>query len=212
MTSLGVIRENAFRTAAGRYDTNIQPYAGDAVIIRARQSIDSPSHFVSWDLGWATLLPHETPVFGVGGDHLGILCDPGAGVFTLGTISPCLPANNSCGVLMGVYDQGCTIVGVEPPLSPGPAALELAPIQPNPFRSEARIAFTLPADGHVRLRVFDVTGRRLATLAEGMCAAGAHQVTWDGCDDAGRAVASGLHFVQLEAMGRTLVRRVAVVR
>ncbi len=139
-------------------------------------------------------------------------CDPGAGVFTLGTISPCLPANNSCGVLMGVYDQGCTIVGVEPPVSTGRAALELAPIQPNPFRSEARIAFTLPADGHVRLRVFDVTGRRLATLAEGMCAAGAHQVTWDGCDDAGRAVASGLHFVQLEAMGRTLVRRVAVVR
>ena len=139
-------------------------------------------------------------------------CDPTHGVFTLDAASPCLPAHNSCAVRMGAYDQGCAVVGVEDPAGPGSATLALAPARPNPFRSLTEVTFSLPVAAHVRLEVFDVTGRLVATLSDGACAAGTHHGTWDGRDDSGHPVASGVHFLKLEALGRTLTRRVVIIR
>jgi len=65
---------------------------------------------------------------------------------------------------------------------------------PNPFNPSTTIRFYLPQDTHVALKVFDVTGREVATLVEGEMAAGNHEVTFEPQD-----VTNGLYFYQLTA-------------
>ena len=69
---------------------------------------------------------------------------------------------------------------------------------PNPFNPSTAIAFTVPSDAErVELSVYDVSGRLVATLISGSLPAGAHVVTWDGTDAAGRSVSSGVYFARL---------------
>lgn len=91
-----------------------------------------------------------------------------------------------------------------------PAALD--PPSPNPFAGATQVRFALGAAAEVRLGVFDVAGRRIATLADGRLAAGAHVATWSGRDFDGRSVAPGVYLVRLETGGRAFTRRVALVR
>jgi hypothetical protein len=100
--------------------------------------------------------------------------------------------------------------GVGPP--PAPGALALAPPWPNPARERALLSFAVPAAGPVTLAVYDLGGRRVRTLAQGPLAAGEYEVRFDLRDGAGRTVPRGLYFVRLEAGGRTLVRRLAIVQ
>lgn len=73
-----VARDRMYRMAADKYDRIVQPYSGEALLVRARRSLEDEREKIDWDHGWAGLLPHETPFFGVDGDHLGILVQPGA--------------------------------------------------------------------------------------------------------------------------------------
>ena len=80
-----------------------------------------------------------------------------------------------------------------------PAAFELHQSWPNPFRRSTAIRYGVPAGGgRVRLRVFDVTGRRIRTLLDGEAAAGWQMTTWDGRDEGGSMVATGVYFCVLE--------------
>lgn len=93
------------------------------------------------------------------------------------------------------------------PLAP-PAALLLGAGSPNPFTTSTTIPFALPAAGDVRLEVFDVSGRQVATLVAGRLEAGLHRVTWDGRTESGRSAAAGVYLVRLAAAGADLSRRV----
>ncbi len=79
--------------------------------------------------------------------------------------------------------------------------------EPNPFASSTALRFALPQSGHVRIAVHDVRGRLVATLADQRYDAGEHMVTWDGTDDAGVNLASGLYFVEVEAGTRKAMRK-----
>ncbi|MBI5710718.1 MAG: M36 family metallopeptidase [Candidatus Eisenbacteria bacterium] len=108
-------------------------------------------------------------------------------------------------------------VAVESPpnaVDPGPgvAFLSLAPGVPNPFSASTRLRFTLPRDGEAGLDVFDLSGHRVRTLASGRRAAGAHAAVWDGADERGHPVASGIYFVRLAAERRVLTRRLTLIR
>lgn len=70
---------------------------------------------------------------------------------------------------------------------------------PNPFNPQTTIQYSIERPGNVRLTVFDLGGRVVRILADGMQAGGSHEVTWDGRDEAGRSVASGAYFYRLEA-------------
>ena len=97
-------------------------------------------------------------------------------------------------------------------LAAGPAtaaALELAPPAPNPFGAATRIRFALPAAGRAAVRVFDVHGRLVRTLADGPFGAGRHELEWNGRDAAGRNVRAGVFFVRLNSASGGAVRRVA---
>ncbi len=93
-----------------------------------------------------------------------------------------------------------------------PLELALAPVAPNPVRGTARIGYALPRAGRVTLAVFDARGRRVRTLIDGVLEAGRGSAAWDGCDGSSAPVGSGLYFVRLQADGRSLVERLALIR
>jgi hypothetical protein len=83
---------------------------------------------------------------------------------------------------------------------------------PNPARSQTRLSFALPQSGPVQIEVFNVTGQRVRTLAQGMHAAGRGEVTWNVADEQGRPVANGMYFVRSRLPGLSTTRSVVVVR
>jgi len=90
--------------------------------------------------------------------------------------------------------------------------LTLHPVSPNPFGPATTISFALPAAGPVELSVYDVAGRLVATLADGVLPAGPHRAAWDGTDAAGTAVGSGVYFVRLECAGSVATRKMVLMR
>ncbi|MDH3196794.1 MAG: T9SS type A sorting domain-containing protein [Candidatus Krumholzibacteria bacterium] len=70
---------------------------------------------------------------------------------------------------------------------------------PNPFNPTTAIRFSLAAPAHVRLAVYDVSGRRVRTLLDAPRGSGPHTAVWDGTNTSGRHVASGVYFYRLEA-------------
>jgi flagellar hook assembly protein FlgD len=64
----------------------------------------------------------------------------------------------------------------------------------------------------VSLRIFDATGRLARTLVEGVRLAGEHEFTWDGADDRGRDLPSGMYFYTLEAGGERITRRMVLLK
>ena len=82
-----------------------------------------------------------------------------------------------------------------------PAVAELMQNSPNPFRGATALRFVLPAQGHVALQVFDLSGRLVATLHDGDLPAGAHTLDWSGRDDTGVSTPAGFYFYRLTAPG-----------
>jgi len=93
-----------------------------------------------------------------------------------------------------------TTTGVDVAAAP-PRAARLVPGAPNPFSASTEMAFELPAAGPVTLGVYDVSGRKVASLVNGVRTAGSHVVEWDGRDVAGRVLPAGVYFVRLELPG-----------
>ena len=109
-----------------------------------------------------------------------------------------LPAS---GWLSGVEDDGEV-----------PARPVLESIAPNPFNPTTVVRFGVPGGGRANLEVFDIRGRKVATLFEGDLQAGIHEEVWRGLDDAGRSVASGTYVVRLEAGRQVATRKVELAR
>jgi hypothetical protein len=72
---------------------------------------------------------------------------------------------------------------------------------PNPFRGATDIEFATPGRARVSLAVFDVAGRKVRTLADGVVEPGNHSVRWDGRSDSGSLAPSGVYYVQMAAPG-----------
>jgi hypothetical protein len=93
-----------------------------------------------------------------------------------------------------------------------PIAFSLHQNVPNPFNPRTTLRFSVPEASAVRLAVYDVNGRMVRTLISGERAAGMHEVTWDGTDDVGRAVASGVYVYRLTTDADVAVRKMVLVR
>jgi hypothetical protein len=79
---------------------------------------------------------------------------------------------------------------------------------PNPFNPSTTIRFELHKDGYVTVKIYDLNGRLVKVLLSGEQTAGTHTAVWDGTDDAGRKVAAGVYFCQLEYTDASGVRQV----
>jgi hypothetical protein len=97
------------------------------------------------------------------------------------------------------------VSGITPRLTIGPAI-------PNPASADSRVEFTLSQAQHVDLAVYDVAGRRVRSLDATVRAAGEHVASWDGRDDHGREVASGVYFYGLRSAGQLVTSRIVRIR
>ena len=93
-----------------------------------------------------------------------------------------------------------------------PASFALAQNYPNPFNGNTVIHFALPVSGRIELAVYNAAGQRVATLADGWHPAGRYGVHWDGVEEGGRALASGIYFYRLRAGARVEVRKLLLLR
>ena len=93
-----------------------------------------------------------------------------------------------------------------------PTAFVLHPNYPNPFNSETVIAFDLPVDGLVSIRIYNVVGQFVRKLVNGWTPAGSYRVKWDGRDDAGKPVSSGVYLCRFKAGEYRTARRLTVLR
>lgn len=112
---------------------------------------------------------------------------------------PAAPPSSSTAVL---EEQGATL----------PTAFALAPNYPNPFNSETVIRFALPQAAIVDLGVYNLTGQEVAHLARGQREAGTYILYWDGRDDSGNALATGVYVCRLWTESRMVSRKLLLLR
>ncbi len=103
------------------------------------------------------------------------------------------------------------VVSTEP-VSTGPPAelpqsLELAQNYPNPFNPSTVISYRIPEQSHVRLEIYDLTGRRISLLVDEVQAPGRYNVTWDAS-----ALSSGVYLYRVTANGHSVTRRMTLVK
>jgi len=126
----------------------------------------------------------------------------------------CLSGRDVTCRLEALYTDGSTTILAEQIVTvPG---AELAPLHqnyPNPFNRGTVLSFTLPGRASVTLDIYDVAGRLVRRLAAGEeMEAGPREVFWDGMNDAGRAVSSGVYYSRLTAGRETVTRTLVLTR
>lgn len=147
--------------------------------------------------GALLVLENGSPVYGVGVSYdAGTYRTVGTSFELGGLYDGTLPATRAYLALsiMDFFLPSITSVEEVPVAYEG---IRLA-AQPNPFNPTTTISFVNPAEGHVRVAVYDVAGRLVRVLAEGPIGSGRASVVWDGRDARGRQLASGVYFARLE--------------
>jgi hypothetical protein len=115
------------------------------------------------------------------------------------TVTDQAGASGSCTQVGGleakvvVYDPN---VGVD---LHNPVEFRLAQNMPNPFHSGTQIQFSLPSRSHVKLTVFDIAGREVASLSNQLWEPGLHTLSWSGRKNGGDLAQGGIYFVQMVA-------------
>jgi len=98
------------------------------------------------------------------------------------------------------------------PVSVPASMLSLYQNEPNPFNPSTRIRYNLPEKARVVLNIYDVSGRLVKSLVEGVRDKGINSVVWNGKDDSGRAVNSGVYFYTLNSESGKITRKLVLLR
>jgi hypothetical protein len=93
-----------------------------------------------------------------------------------------------------------------------PATYDLAQNFPNPFNPETGITYQVPVRTNVSLRVYNALGQEVRTLVNRVQDAGVYSAVWDGKDNNGRQLTSGIYLVRLEAGDFVMTRKMAMVK
>jgi unsaturated rhamnogalacturonyl hydrolase len=129
--------------------------------------------------------------------------DFGLGAFLLAGAEVYKLIGNTTAVGDATADQSSTL----------PAKMVLNPAYPNPFNSSTAITYTLPDEATVSLAVYDSLGQKVHTIVgNSRQSAGAHNASWNGADDGGQQVASGIYIVRLQIGPKIKTRKVMLIR
>jgi len=85
-------------------------------------------------------------------------------------------------------------------------------VGPNPVGSSTTIVYGIPAETKVSIKIFDVRGRLVKSVVDGIKAPGEYKIGWDGRNRDGSQVAAGIYFVRLDAAGRHISKKAVLVR
>ncbi len=145
------------------------------------------------------------------GEHTLVnLLDPGDTLDVTVTPTYEIGGLNLAGRAVAIYELADT-TGTDSGDEPRPG-LHLDQSYPNPFTPSTTIRYTLPRRSHVRLAVYDVAGREVTVLEDGVLLGGPHQVSWNGTDESGTPLAAGMYFVRLDAGDDTRTSKVMLVK
>ena len=89
---------------------------------------------------------------------------------------------------------------------------ELRQNYPNPFNAWTWVSYQLAGAGEVQLDIYNISGQRVRRLQQGPRAPGSHQVLWDGTDESGKNLASGVYFMRLQSAAFTQTRRLLLLK
>ncbi len=115
-------------------------------------------------------------------------------------------------VLGATREDGSEIRSVPVTVSTPGIPLELLQNAPNPFNPTTQIPFSLDRASRVVVRVYDVHGGLVTTLFEGDLSEGRHSLSWNGRDDAGQPVSSGIYIYALTADRKTLSKKMTLLK
>ncbi len=144
-----------------------------------------------------------------------LYCDAAGGNFHVQSTSPCAPGNHPAGAgmcggtLIGAFRASCTTDVPDEPLQ---VRGLLIGNQPNPFSVATAIRYQLAGESRISLEVFDISGRRVALLENGVQGAGTHLVSWDGSLESGERAPAGVYFYQLRAGDEVQGKRMLMIR
>jgi len=158
--------------------------------------VDDPSHQVTFNAN--ITVPSGTPV----GDYQVIVW--GAGYND--------QEKKSSGSDTIIVTVTAADVGEEEQTSNRAIYFELHQNYPNPFNPETEISYTLLKDSRVKLDIYNLLGQRIRTLVDEYQEAGDRSVSWDGKDERGREVTSGIYLYRLQAGEYSEVRKMVLVK
>ncbi len=154
--------------------------------------------------------PPDLPPSGTGSVLFTFDVDAAAAAGDLGYIDIWLTTVTGDSALVEVELVAGTVTGAETDATPKIAVLYQN--YPNPFNPSTSIEFSLPAREQVSLKVFDVSGRLVRTLVDGPLSNGPHKYTWDGRNERGSSVASGVYFYVLRSDSIRQSRKAVLLR
>ncbi len=83
---------------------------------------------------------------------------------------------------------------------------------PNPFNPETKIVFNLPEEGNVKLEIYNIKGQKVKTLLDCYMSPGRSEMIWNGKDDNGKPVGSGVYFYQLQTPAKSYVKKCMLLK
>jgi hypothetical protein len=101
--------------------------------------------------------------------------------------------------------------GVETRNTTSPARFIMQPPRPNPFVKQIKISFSIPITGIFKLGVYDVSGRLVTKISDGIKPSGEYSINWDGFDNNSRKVSSGVYFLKADYEKQSLVRKLILI-
>jgi hypothetical protein len=120
------------------------------------------------------------------------------------TFTPLAP-----GDYWGYFRVSNYVVGNDDPVLPAISALR---VYPNPFNPDVNIAFSLGKTAPVSVSIYNLRGQKVGTLQNGVLNAGDHTLTWNGKDNTGRSVASGVYFARIETNGKAQIIKIMLMK
>jgi len=232
---LSIAGSSVVKVTSSTFYDNAASNTGGGIYLDGSSSLDVDTSILAYSADgeaiapWGDIPPAVscTDIYGnAGGDWIGMLapllgtagnisepplfCEMLNIILTLHEDSPCLPGASACGVLMGAHGLGCAPSTTVPDDMP---VLVVHNSAPNPFRRSTSLSYELPVAERVDVRVFDVSGRLVRTLVDSeRQTAGLRSLSWNGRDDSGRSVASGVYFFRVNIGGESMERRSVLIR
>jgi len=107
---------------------------------------------------------------------------------------------------------GPYISSIDDGRSNSPDRFTLSGNYPNPFNASTKFNYSLSETGNVRLTIYDLTGRKVKCMQNGMQEAGIYQVAWNGTDASGETVSSGIYFYRFEIGDKSVTKRMVLLK
>ncbi len=112
-----------------------------------------------------------------------------------------------------VYDEdGCHTLFETDEISVPAATFTLGPVRPNPFNPQTSIHYTVPVISRVELSIYDTRGKLVRTLFNGVVSAGPGSALWNGRDNRGTVISSGVYFVRLTSGKQVRTARIVLLK